>query len=118
MMQNAWSGEALEPLGGYTKERDRLLPIANVSKLMARELSHIGHAKISASAKNLMQEYVSEFICFIMSEANDKALAAKRKAVSEHDMIAACRDLGARRAARRPISRAAFVRIARALLLS
>mmetsp|Transcript_23524 Transcript_23524/g.47834 ORF Transcript_23524/g.47834 Transcript_23524/m.47834 type:complete len:145 (+) Transcript_23524:3-437(+) len=57
---------------------------------MNRELSHLGYAKISHDAKTLMQEAATEFICFIMSEANDQALQAKRKSVSGQDIINAC----------------------------
>ena len=66
------------------------MPIAIIQKIMARELSHLGYAKISHDAKTLMQEAATEFICFIMSEANDQALQAKRKSVSGQDIINAC----------------------------
>ena len=66
------------------------MPIAIIAKIMARELSHLGYAKISHDAKTLMQEASTEFICFIMSEANDQALQAKRKSVSGQDIINAC----------------------------
>eukprot|EP00964_Phaeocystis_antarctica_P163394 scaffold139481_cov121-Phaeocystis_antarctica.AAC.1 len=62
---------------------------------MARELAHLGYAKISHDAKSLMQEAATEFICFLMSEANDQALNAKRKSVSGQDFINACSNLGA-----------------------
>ena len=71
------------------------MPIAIIQKIMARELSHLGYAKISHDAKTLMQEASTEFICFIMSEANDQALNAKRKSVSGQDFINACGHLGA-----------------------
>ena len=63
------------------------MPIAIIAKIMARELSHLGYAKISHDAKSLMQEAATEFICFLMSEANDQALAAKRKSVTGQDFI-------------------------------
>ncbi len=66
------------------------MPIAIIAKIMARELSHLGYAKISHDAKTLMQEAATEFICFIMSEANDQALQGKRKSVSGQDIINAC----------------------------
>ena len=66
------------------------MPIAIIQKIMARELSHLGYAKISHDAKTLVQEAATEFICFIMSEANDQALQAKRKSVSGQDIINAC----------------------------
>ena len=71
------------------------MPIAIIAKIMARELSHLGYAKISHDAKTLMQEAATEFICFIMSEANDQALQAKRKSVVGQDIINACDKMGA-----------------------
>ena len=41
----------------------------------------------------LMQEMVSEFICFIMAEANDISIAANRKAVTAQDNTAALSSL-------------------------
>jgi len=79
----------------YLREQDRFMPIAIIAKIMARELAHLGYAKISHDAKSLMQEAATEFICFLMSEANDQALNAKRKSVSGQDFINACSNLGA-----------------------
>ena len=70
------------------------MPIAIIAKIMARELSHLVYAKISHDAKSLMQEAATEFICFLMSEANDQALAAKRKSVTGQDFISACAAMG------------------------
>ena len=83
----------------YLREQDRFMPIAIIAKIMARELAHLGYAKISHDAKSLMQEAATEFICFLMSEANDQALQAKRKSVTGQDFINACDKLGACRLA-------------------
>lgn len=48
------------------REQDRLLPIANVSRIMKRGLPD--NAKIAKEAKDCVQECVSEFISFITSE--------------------------------------------------
>jgi len=72
------------------RQQDRLLPMANVAKIMARQLGHLGYAKVSNDAKVLMQEAATEFICFIMSETNDIAVEAKRKSVTGPDVINAC----------------------------
>ena len=48
------------------REQDRLLPIANVSRIMKRGLPD--NAKIAKDAKDCVQECVSEFISFITSE--------------------------------------------------
>ena len=77
-----------EPL----REQDRLLPMANVARLMACELPR--NAKISRDAKTLMQEMVSEFICFVTSEANDLSLMSHRKALSPDDILSALEALG------------------------
>ena len=75
------------------REQDRLLPMANTARLMATELPK--DAKISRDAKLLMQEMVSEFICFVTSEANDFSIAANHKAISPEDITNALDSLGA-----------------------
>ncbi len=49
-----------------SKEQDRLLPIANVSRIMKQVLPE--NSKISKESKQLVQECASEFIAFITSE--------------------------------------------------
>ena len=83
-------------IGDFMREQDRLMPIANIGKIMARQLAYTGHSKISEDTKRLMQECATEFICFIMSDANDQATQTKRKAVSGQDIIDACGHMGAR----------------------
>ena len=48
------------------KEETRLLPIANVARIMKRALPE--NAKIAKEAKECVQDCVSEFISFITSE--------------------------------------------------
>lgn len=48
------------------REQDRLLPIANVGRIM--KLAVPPAAKISKEAKESVQECVSEFITFVSSE--------------------------------------------------
>ena len=88
---------APEPL----REQDRLLPMANVARLMAAELGK--DAKISRDAKILMQEMVSEFICFITAEANDFAIAEGKKAITQEDLLSSFDSLGAHTIAPRPL---------------
>jgi histone H3/H4 len=88
---------AFEQPGETVREQDRFLPIANVAKVMkvmTRQLSCHGHAKIAHDAKMAMQEMVTEFICFVMSEANDQAVRDKRKTVTGSDIANTCRDMG------------------------
>jgi histone H3/H4 len=74
------------------REQDRLLPLANIGRLMARELPE--GAKVSKDAKVLMQEMASEFICFLTSEANDISLEDQRKSIAHDDILDACGELG------------------------
>lgn len=80
--------------GGHdsVREQDRLLPIANVSRIMKKGLP--GNAKISKEAKETVQECVSEFISFITGEASDKCQREKRKTVNGDDLLWAMGTLG------------------------
>ncbi|KAJ4956908.1 hypothetical protein NE237_013691 [Protea cynaroides] len=77
---------------GYIKEQDRLLPIANVGRIMKQILPP--NAKISKEAKETMQECVSEFISFVTGEASDKCHKEKRKTVNGDDICWALGTLG------------------------
>lgn len=74
---------------GCIKEQDRLLPIANVGRIMKQVLPP--NAKISKEAKETMQECVSEFISFVTGEASDKCHKEKRKTINGDDI---CWSLG------------------------
>lgn len=78
--------------GGIIKEQDRLLPIANVGRIMKQILPP--NAKISKEAKETMQECVSEFISFVTGEASDKCHKEKRKTVNGDDICWALATLG------------------------
>ena len=58
-------------------ETEEYLPISNISKIMKSVLDQ--KTKISREAKDLVQESVTEFICFITSEASFKCKKEKRK---------------------------------------
>nr|DAD38014.1 TPA_asm: hypothetical protein HUJ06_008655 [Nelumbo nucifera] len=77
---------------GSIKEQDRLLPIANVGRIMKQILPL--NAKISKEAKETMQECVSEFISFVTGEASDKCHKEKRKTVNGDDICWALGTLG------------------------
>lgn len=77
---------------GVIKEQDRLLPIANVGRIMKQILPP--NAKISKEAKETMQECVSEFISFVTGEASDKCHKEKRKTVNGDDICWALDSLG------------------------
>lgn len=75
-----------------SKEQDKFLPIANVSRIMKKSLP--ANAKISKEAKETVQECVSEFISFITGEASDKCQREKRKTVNGDDLLWAMTTLG------------------------
>ncbi|KAI3459281.1 hypothetical protein Pfo_015944 [Paulownia fortunei] len=75
-----------------TKEQDRLLPIANVGRIMKQILPP--NAKISKEAKETMQECVSEFIGFVTGEASEKCRKERRKTVNGDDVCWALGTLG------------------------
>jgi len=74
------------------REQDRLLPIANVGRIMKKTLPN--NAKISKEAKEIMQECVSEFISFVTGEASDKCHKEKRKTINGDDILWAMTTLG------------------------
>ncbi|KAJ7513641.1 hypothetical protein O6H91_23G009300 [Diphasiastrum complanatum] len=74
------------------REQDRLLPIANVGRIMKKALP--ANAKISKDAKETVQECVSEFISFITGEASDKCQREKRKTINGDDLMWAMSTLG------------------------
>ncbi|KAL9248111.1 hypothetical protein vseg_021470 [Gypsophila vaccaria] len=74
------------------EEADRLLPIANVGRIMKNILPPT--AKISKGSKETMQECVSEFISFVTGEASDKCLKENRKTVNGDDICWALSTLG------------------------
>lgn len=68
------------------------LPISNISRLMKKALPR--QAKVSSSAKDLIQACCIEFISFLTSEANEKCLAEKRKTINGDDILFAMKMLG------------------------
>ncbi|XP_051151963.1 nuclear transcription factor Y subunit B-3-like [Andrographis paniculata] len=79
--------------GGHSsREQDRFLPIANVSRIMKKALP--ANAKISKDAKETVQECVSEFISFVTGEASDKCQREKRKTINGDDLLWAMTTLG------------------------
>ncbi|XP_010270446.1 PREDICTED: nuclear transcription factor Y subunit B-3 [Nelumbo nucifera] len=74
------------------REQDRLLPIANVGRIMKKVIP--GNGKVSKDAKETVQECVSEFISFVTGEASDKCQREKRKTINGDDIIWAISTLG------------------------
>ncbi|KAM7481512.1 hypothetical protein LguiB_006095 [Lonicera macranthoides] len=73
-------------------EGDKLLPIANVGRIMKRILPP--NAKISKEAKETIQECATEFVSFVAGEASDKCHKENRKIVNGHDICWALISLG------------------------
>ncbi|KAL0424431.1 UNVERIFIED_CONTAM: Nuclear transcription factor Y subunit B-11 [Sesamum radiatum] len=80
------------PLSTTFDSSDRLLPIANVSRIMKKSLPT--NAKISKEAKETVQECVSEFISFVTGEASEKCQREKRKTINGDDLLWAMTTLG------------------------
>ncbi len=74
------------------KEQDRVLPIANVSRIMKNAVPP--NAKIAKDAKETVQECVSEFIAFVTSEAGERCQQEKRKTINGEDIVWAMEALG------------------------
>ena len=68
------------------------LPIANITRIMKESLKP--KAKVSKSAKETVQECVSEFISFITSEAAQRSKMEKRKTVNGEDILTSLEVLG------------------------
>ncbi|XP_051124665.1 transcriptional activator hap3-like [Andrographis paniculata] len=75
-----------------TDQPDKLLPIANVGRIMKRILPK--NAKISKEAKERMQECASEFISFVTGEASERCHKENRKTVNGDDVCRALSSLG------------------------
>ncbi|GAV85846.1 CBFD_NFYB_HMF domain-containing protein [Cephalotus follicularis] len=78
--------------GNICREQERLLPIANVGRIMKQILPP--NAKMSKEGKETMQECVSEFISFVTSEASEKCKNERRKTVNGDDVCWALGALG------------------------
>ena len=103
------------PAGGEGREQDRLLPVANIQRIMRRLLP--ADEKISKDAKEVLQESLSrrgvrfttrrldgakltpsmrrsEFVCFVTEEAAGRCAEEKRKTINGDDLIFALQNLG------------------------
>lgn len=67
------------------REQDRFLPVANIARIMKRVLPQ--NEKIAKDAKEAVQECISEFICFVTSEASDRCQTEKRKTINGDDLV-------------------------------
>ncbi|KAF7683208.1 Nuclear transcription factor Y subunit B-8 [Astathelohania contejeani] len=74
------------------KSTDRLLPIANISKIMKHPIPKM--AKVARDAKELMQKSASEFICIVTCMAKQICESENRKTLTGDDLIRAMDQLG------------------------
>ena len=79
-------------MGDREDEQDRMLPIANVGRIMRQILGP--SAKISKEAKQTMQECSTEFISFVTSEASDRCRKENRRTINGDDICWALSALG------------------------
>lgn len=84
--------EGIQLLLDMVDEQDRLLPVANVGRIMKQILPP--SAKISKEAKETMQECATEFISFVTGEASDRCHKENRKTVNGDDICWALGALG------------------------
>ncbi|EPR79676.1 CCAAT-binding transcription factor subunit A [Spraguea lophii 42_110] len=74
------------------KITDRLLPVANISKIMKRPIPST--AKVAKDAKELMQKSASEFIAIITCMAKEICENENRKTITGEDLIRSMNQLG------------------------
>ncbi|ELQ74184.1 CCAAT-binding factor, subunit A (HAP3), partial [Trachipleistophora hominis] len=77
---------------GPLKSTDRLLPIANISKIMKGPIPR--SAKIAKDAKELMQKSASEFIAIVTCMAKEICESENRKTITGDDLIRSMKQLG------------------------
>lgn len=90
-MQNNMNNSNFTDENPLLKITDRLLPIANVSKIMKNAIPQT--AKASKEAKEMMQQCSSEFIAIVTCRAKDICEGEARKTVTGEDLIRAMEDL-------------------------
>lgn len=73
------------------KTTDRLLPIANISKIMKGSIPSM--AKVAKDSKEMMQKSASEFIAIVTCRAKDICDLEARKTITGDDLIRAMDDL-------------------------
>lgn len=73
-------------------KQEEFLPLSNISKIMKDSIEP--HLKISLESKHLMEECVTEFICFITSEASEKCKRERKKTIGSDDLLAVMGHLG------------------------
>ncbi|KAM0687999.1 hypothetical protein COBT_000748 [Conglomerata obtusa] len=71
---------------------DRLLPIANISKIMKKPIPKV--AKVAKDAKEVMQKAASEFIAIVTCMAKEICEGENRKTLTGEDLVRAMEQLG------------------------
>ncbi|XP_061346741.1 nuclear transcription factor Y subunit B-9-like [Gastrolobium bilobum] len=78
--------------GAAPRQENPNLPMSNVLRIVRQALPP--NAKITDETKITMVECVTEFICFITSEANIRCQSEQRATVTAEDLLWAMRRLG------------------------
>lgn len=88
-MQNNSNSEHSKSNSDHEEE---FLPISNINRIMKAAI-HL-NLKISKDAKKLMDECVTEFICFVTSEASEKCKRERKKTINGDDILTVMNLLG------------------------
>ena len=84
--------EGSEPALTLADHEDRLLPVANIGRLMKHSLP--ANVKMTKEAKTACQIAVSEFIGLITAEASDRMVEDQRRTITGNDLLDALRAFG------------------------
>lgn len=90
-MQNMSSELDAKDSNAMLKSTDRMLPVANISKIMKNAIP--AQAKVAKESKEIMQKSASEFIAIITCRAKDICEVEARKTITGDDLIRAMEDL-------------------------
>jgi histone H3/H4 len=75
-----------------SQTEEEFLPISNISRIMKMSIDQ--NLKLSKESKKLIDECVTEFICFITSEASEKCKRERKKTISSDDILTVMNHLG------------------------
>lgn len=70
------------------------LPNENIRRIIKESFPKEINCKLSKDAKELFQEILTEFICFVSSEAADSANKNNRKTILGSDILDSLNELG------------------------
>lgn len=76
--------------------KEYMLPFQKVEKLMKAALvsGKKGDGRVDKQAVEIMQEYVTEFICFVTADMCEQVAREKRVALKGQDLVESLNNLG------------------------